>query len=246
VHGTTVPLKEIATIREVTGPLLIFRDASARFIAVKFSIRGRDMGSTIAEAQQRVNAAVSLPRGLRLVWTGDFENQQRAQATLSWAIPVSLVAIVLILLSTARHARDAFLIMMNVPFALIGGVAGLYITGTNFSISAGIGFIALGGICILNGVLLVSAFHSNLAIKGISLADAIRTGVEGRIRPIVMTACMGALGLLPAAMSTGIGSDAQRPLAIVVVSGFVTATVLSLLIFPQLFYVAYRKRRRVA
>lgn len=246
VHGTTVPLKEIATIREVTGPLLIFRDASARFIAVKFSIRGRDMGSTIADAQQRVNAAVSLPRGLRLVWTGDFENQQRAQATLSWAIPVSLVAIVLILLSTARHARDAFLIMMNVPFALIGGVAGLFITGTNFSISAGIGFIALGGICILNGVLLVSAFHSNLAVKGVSLADAIRTGVEGRIRPIVMTACMGALGLLPAAMSTGIGSDAQRPLAIVVVSGFITATVLSLLIFPQLFYVAYRKRGRVA
>ncbi len=241
LHGSMIPLKEIANITSVTGPLLIFRDGNERFIAIKFSVRGRDMGSTIGEAQAKVNSTVKLEHGMRMTWTGDFENQQRAEHTLSIAVPVSLVMIFIILLVTTGTVRDAFLIILNVPFAIIGGIGGLLITGTNFSISAGIGFIALSGICILNGVILVSIFHKNMHDERMSLSDAIRSGVSNRIRPIVMTAFMGILGLLPAAMSTGIGSDAQRPLAIVVVSGFVTTTLLSLLIFPQLFWVAYRK-----
>lgn len=244
LHGTTVPLKEIATIKSVTGPLLLFREGAARFIAVKFSIRDRDMGSTIADAQQQIGRAVKLPAGVTLTWTGDFENQQRAESTLAVAVPISLILIFLILLATTGNVRDAVLIILNVPFALIGGIWGLLLSGTNFSISAGIGFIALSGICILNGVLLVNEFHRRRTVDKLSLQDAIRAGVESRIRPIIMTALMGILGLLPAALSTGIGSDAQRPLAIVVVSGFVTAAILSLVIFPQLFYAAYHRHRK--
>lgn len=242
LHGTTIPLKEIASVRSVAGPLLVYRDGNERFCAVKFSVRGRDMGSTVAEARERVGKALSMPKGYSLVWTGDFENQDRAVRTLMVSVPVSFFLVFLVLLGSTSSLRDSLLILFNIPFAVIGGIAGLLITGTNFSISAGIGFIALSGICILNGVILTSVFHTNMRRGKMSLADAIRSGVNERIRPIVMTALMGMLGLLPAAMSTGIGSDAQRPLAIVVVAGFVTATLLSLLVFPQLFYLAYHRR----
>ena len=242
INGAKVPLKEIAKIYTITGPLLIFRDDNKRFCAVKFSIRGRDMGSTIGEAQQKVNAAIkSLPKGQSILWCGDFENQRRASKRLSQVVPISLLLIFIILYVLFGNGKDAGLVLINVPFAIIGGIWALLLTHTNFSISAGIGFIALFGICIQNGVILISVFKKNLAAK-MPMNDAIRDGVKSRIRPVVMTALMAAIGLLPAALSTGIGSETGRPLAIVIIGGLTTATVLTLLVFPLIYYRAFKKK----
>lgn len=238
-NGKTVPLSEIATISEVTGPSLIYRDDNTRFAAVKFSIRGRDMGSTIAEAQKKVNEVVSLPKGYSLKWTGDFENQRRATERLAQVVPVSLALIFFILFILFGNLKDAGLVLLNVPFAIIGGIAALLITHTNFSISAGIGFIALFGICIQNGVILITVFKQNM-VRKLSLDRSIADGVTSRVRPVVMTALMATIGLMPAAISTGIGSETSKPLAIVVIGGLVTGTLLTLFIFPLVFERAYR------
>ncbi|QEH43039.1 efflux RND transporter permease subunit [Chitinophaga sp. XS-30] len=242
IHGTKVPIKHIADISTLTGPSIVFRDDNERFTAVKFSIRGRDMGSTIAEAQQKVNAAVQLEKGYEMQWAGDFENQQRATGRLTQVVPVSLIIIFLILFVMFGNVKDAGMVLLNVPFAIIGGIMALLITGTNFSISAGIGFIALFGICIQNGVILISVFKKNLLNSRENMEDAVKSGLRTRVRPVVMTALMAAIGLLPAAMSTGIGSETSRPLAIVVIGGLITATILTLLVFPLFFYIGYRKR----
>ncbi len=238
-NGSQIPIKEIAKVYTQTGPVLIFREGSQRFTAVKFSVRGRDMGSAIAEAQRKVAAAVTFPPGYRAKWAGDFENQQRATKRLGQMVPVSLVMIFVILFVLFGNAKDAGLVLVNVPFAIIGGIAALLITHVNFSISAGIGFIALFGICIQNGVILLSVFKKNLK-NGLSLPESIAEGVLSRVRPVVMTAMMAAIGLIPAAISTGIGSETSKPLAIVVIGGLITATVLTLLVFPLIFYVFYR------
>ena len=237
--GSKIPLKEIADIRTLTGPAFIYRDNNMRYITVKFSIRGRDLGSTIKEAQQKVDDAVKLPDGYKMTWNGEFENQQRATKTLSQVVPVCLLIIFLILFITYGNIKDAVLTIMNVPFALIGGILALHITGINFSISAGIGFIALFGVCIQNGVILISVFKKNLD-EGLSLDRAIREGVISRVRPVVMTALMAMIGLMPAAISTGIGSETQKPLAIVVIGGLVTATILTLLILPAIYALVYK------
>lgn len=237
--GSKIPLKEIADIRTLTGPAFIYRDNNMRYITVKFSIRGRDLGSTIAEAQQKVNDAVSLPDGYKMTWNGEFENQQRATKTLSQVVPGCLLIIFLILFITYGNIKDAVLTIMNVPFALIGGILALHITGINFSISAGIGFIALFGVCIQNGVILISVFKKNLD-EGLPLDKAVREGVISRVRPVVMTALMAMIGLMPAAISTGIGSETQKPLAIVVIGGLVTATILTLLILPAIYALVFK------
>lgn len=242
--GNKVPLKEIATISTITGPAFIYRDGNKRFIGIKFSVRDRDLGSTIAEAQHKVNAAVKLPKGYSVGWTGEFENQVRATSRLAQVIPVSIVAIFVILFIMLGSVKDAGLILLNVPFALIGGILAIHITGINFGISAGVGFIALFGICIQNGVILISVFHKNLEAR-MPLNQAIRLGVESRVRPVVMTALMAAIGLIPAAISHGVGSETQKPLAIVVIGGLMTATVLTLLIFPIIFYGAYKSKKDV-
>jgi heavy metal efflux system protein len=239
IHGTKVALKEIAAIRTVNGPAFVYHDGGERFIAVKFSVRDRDLGSTIEEAQQKVAAALHLPKGYRIAWAGEYENQVRATNRLAQVVPVSLVIIFILLFITFGNGRDAGLVLLNVPFALIGGIWALLLTRINFSISAGIGFIALFGICIQNGVILISVFKENLKAK-MSLPEALRAGVASRVRPVVMTALMAMIGLLPAAISTGIGSETQKPLAIVVIGGLLTATILTLLIFPLLFRWAYR------
>jgi cobalt-zinc-cadmium resistance protein CzcA len=244
INGAKVPLKEVAKIYTITGPLLIFRDDNKRFCAVKFSIRGRDMGSTIAEAQQKVNAvmpAKSLAKGQSILWCGDFENQRRASKRLAQVVPISLLLIFIILYVLFGNGKDAGLVLINVPFAIIGGIWALMLTHTNFSISAGIGFIALFGICIQNGVILISVFKKNLDAK-MSMNDAIKDGVKSRVRPVVMTALMAAIGLLPAAVSTGIGSETGRPLAIVIIGGLITATILTLLVFPLIYYIAFKKK----
>ncbi|MGZ3837120.1 MAG: efflux RND transporter permease subunit [Flavisolibacter sp.] len=237
--GTKVPLKQISTIRTITGPAFIYRDNNTRYIAVKFSVRERDLGSTIAEAQKKVAAAVHLPQGYSTTWNGEFENQQRASNTLAKVVPVCLLVIFLILFMTYGNAKDAFLTIMNVPFALIGGVLALHLTRMNFSISAGIGFIALFGVCIQNGVILISVFRKNLE-EGLHLAEAISEGVRSRVRPVIMTALMAAIGLLPAAISSGIGSETQKPLARVVIGGLITSTVLTLLILPVMYALVYQ------
>lgn len=242
-NGSKVPVKEIATLSMKTGPCLIFRDANERYSAVKFSIRGRDMGSTIKEAQDKVNKVVKLDRGYSMVWQGDFENQQRATLRLEQVVPISLVLIFLLLFIMFGNLKDAGLVFLNVPFAIVGGVLALLLTGTNFSISAGIGFIALFGICIQDGVLLITVFKQNLEkLHGDSntLATAIKLGVNSRIRPVMMTALMAAIGLLPAAISHGIGSESSRPLARVVIGGILCAMLFSLLVFPHIFSWAYK------
>ncbi|MGH2565315.1 MAG: efflux RND transporter permease subunit, partial [Ginsengibacter sp.] len=242
-NNSKIPLKEIADIKTITGPAFIYRDNNLRYIAVKFSNRGRDLGSTILEAQGKVNRNVHLPRGYYTTWNGEFENQVRASKTLSQVVPICLLAIFLILFVTFNNVKDAFLTLLNVPFALIGGILALHITGFNFSISAGIGFIALFGVCIQNGVILISVFRKNLEEK-MQLDDAIYKGVISRVRPVVMTALMAAIGLLPAAISHGIGSETQKPLAIVVIGGLVTSTILTLLILPVIFSLVHQLMHR--
>jgi cobalt-zinc-cadmium resistance protein CzcA len=232
--GKLIPLQEIADIKPVTGPAFIYRDNNRRFIAIKFSIRERDLGSTIQEAQKKVNAAVFMPKGYEVKWTGEFENQQRAQKRLTQVVPVCLLIIFFILFIAFGNAKDAGLVLINVPFALVGGILALHITGTIFSISAGIGFIALFGLCIQNGVILISVFKRNIDL-GMETSLALLEGVKERTRPVVMTAIMAAIGLLPAALSTGIGSETQKPLAIVVIGGIISATFLTLLVFPLIY-----------
>lgn len=240
MDGTMIPIKELAEIRTITGPLLIFRDNHARFCAVKFSVRGRDMGTAVAEAQEKVNASVRLPEGYSLKWTGDFENQQRATKRLSQVVPVSIAIIFVILFILFSNARDAGLVLLNVPFAAAGGIVALWATGFNFSISAGIGFIALFGICIQNGVIMISDIKHNL--KGrLALSCAVKESVRSRVRPVVMTAAMAAIGLMPAAVSHGIGSESQRPLAIVIIGGLVGATFFALFVFPLIVEFVYGK-----
>ena len=267
MSGSKVPIKEIAAIDQKTGACLIYRDDNKRYAALKFSIRGRDMGSTIAEAQQKCDAAVKLKRGYSMAFQGDFENQQRAQKRLAQVVPISLLLIFILLLSMFGNFKDALLVFINVPFAIVGGIAALYITGTIFSISAGIGFICLFGICIQDGIILITMFKENLMhVRGshsfyydmekmedeshggapatedrpVTLYDSIRMGVRARIRPVMMTALMAAIGLLPAALSHGIGSESSRPLARVVIGGILSAMVFSLWVFPLVFGWAYR------
>lgn len=247
LSGNKVPLREIANIQKITGPSMIYRDKHKRYGAIKFSVRGRDMGSTIKEAQDKVNAQVKLPKGYTMEWAGDFENQERATQRLAQVIPISILIIFFILFILFGTIKDSLLVLNNVPFAIIGGIFALMITGINFSISSGIGFIALFGICVQNGVILITKFKSNIKeMKHYhpewTFTDALRMGVESRIRPVIMTAMMAAIGLLPAAMSTGIGSETSKPLATVVIGGLISDTLFNLFIFPIVFYWAYRKK----
>jgi heavy metal efflux system protein len=236
IHGAKIALKEICSIETIAGPAFIYRDNTKRFIGVKFSVRERDLGSTIEEAQKKVSANIELPVGYSIGWTGEFENQVRATKRLGEVVPISIIGIFVLLFIMFGNVKDSLLVLANVPFALIGGILALHMTGINFGISAGVGFIALFGICIQNGVILISEFHKNIKTK-LSLNESIIEGVKVRTRPVVMTALMASIGLIPAATSTGIGSESQKPLAVVIIGGLVTATVLTLLVFPIIFWV---------
>lgn len=234
VRGAKIPLAQIADIKLQTGPSFIYREGNLRFIPIKFSVRDRDLGGTIAEAQSKVNKAIKLPQGYSIAWNGEFENQVRATNQLKIVVPISIGLIFMLLFFMFNSAKFAGIVLLNVPFALIGGIFGLYFTGINFSISAGVGFIALFGVCVQNGVILVSVFIKNRD-RGMKFEEAIREGALSRMRPVLMTAIVAGLGLLPAALSTGIGSETQRPLAVVVICGLITATALTLLILPSIY-----------
>ncbi|MGR3790980.1 efflux RND transporter permease subunit [Flavobacterium sp. TN-1] len=241
INGSKIPIKEFATIKKNTGPAFIYRDNTKRFIGVKFSVRDRDLGSTIAEAQQNVSK-LKLPTGYSIGWTGEFENQVRATTRLGQMVPISLLGIFVLLFIMFGNIKDSLLVLTNVPFAIIGGILALHITGMNFGISGGVGFIALFGICIQNGVILIAEFHQNIRER-MPIEEAILQGVKMRTRPVVMTALMASIGLLPAAISTGIGSESQKPLAIVIIGGLITATVLTLLVFPIIFWLFNRSKQ---
>lgn len=241
ISGAKIPLKEIASIEKITGPAFIYRDNTKRFIGVKFSVRDRDLGSTIADAQKNVTKNIKLPTGYSIGWTGEFENQVRATGTLAEMVPISLIGIFVLLFIMFGNIKDSLIVLTNVPFAIIGGIVALHVTGINFGISGGVGFIALFGICIQNGVILITEFHNNIKQK-MDLATAILEGVKVRTRPVVMTALMASIGLLPAAISTGIGSESQKPLAVVIIGGLITATILTLLVFPIIFWIFNRRK----
>lgn len=241
MDGKSVPLREIATIGFHTGPAFIYREGSSRYIGVGFSIEGRDLGSTIAEAQRRVSETVNIPRANRIVWAGEFESKERATRQLALVVPVVLLLILFLLYFNFGNYKDTLVAVGAIPFAFIGGFISLWATGTVFGISAGIGFIILFGVNTISAIILVAVMRSNLLQKKMPLRQAIQLGVESRIRPVVMIALMGSMGLLPAALSTGMGSEIQKPLAIMIVGGLPICMLLSFTVLPQLFYLAYRR-----
>lgn len=227
-------LGSIADIGVRQGAARIGREAGGRVVAVKANLLGRDQGSFVAEAMQKVQEQVKLPTGYNLVWGGQFENQQRALKRLKFIIPVSVLMIFVLLFWAFRSMRKASVVLMMVPFTAIGGLGGLALAGLHLSISAAVGFIAVAGISVQNGVIMVEQFLEGMR-NGRSLTDSVMDGAVARLRPILMTALMAGIGLLPAALSHGIGSETQRPFAVVIVGGIVSATLFTLLLLPLLF-----------
>lgn len=233
--GRTIPLQQVARIYVAGGASRIFREAGRRYIAIKFGVRDRDLGSTVAEAQAAVSRAVRLPPGYQAVWGGEFESANRAGRRLALIIPATVVLVFGLLFAMFRRAREALIVLGNVLLtAPFGGLAALLVTNTNFSVSSGVGFLALFGVSVQTGVILVT-FINEKRSEGMGLDDAIEKAADLRLRPVMMTALVATLGLLPAAISTGIGSDSQKPLAIVVVGGLLSSLALSLVMLP-LFY----------
>lgn len=229
-----VPLSRLADIRTVVGPKQISHQDGQRRIVIQLNVRGRDMGSFVADAQQRIAQQVELPTGYFLTWGGQFENQQRAMKRLAIIVPITIGLIFLLLFSSFNSLRQAALIILNVPFALIGGIFGLLISRQYLSVPASVGFIALFGVAVLNGVVLVSYINA-LRQEGQSVSEAVYNGTVLRLRPVLMTATVAILGLLPLLFSSGAGSEVQRPLAAVVVGGLLSSTALTLLLLPALY-----------
>jgi cobalt-zinc-cadmium resistance protein CzcA len=232
--GQAVPLSSLARLQAVEGPVKIERENSGRMVVVRANVSGRDLVGFVADAQAAVAARVALPPGYRVTWGGQFENQQRAAARLAVVVPVALALIFLLLFATFGSVRQATLVFVNIPFALIGGVVALAVTGEYLSVPASVGFIALMGIAVLNGLVLVGHFN-HLRAKGLDAHRVVVEGARRRLRPVLMTASITAFGLVPLLLATGPGSEIQRPLAIVVIGGLVSSTLLTLVLLPQLF-----------
>jgi cobalt-zinc-cadmium resistance protein CzcA len=244
-NGSLVPLSAIAEVRMDHGRAAITRENGMRYVGIRMNVRNRDLGSFVAEATAKVDAAVQLPPGYELTWGGEFENQQRAMARLMLVIPLALVLTFLLLFSSFGTVWDALLILCNVPFALIGGVLGLAVARMTLSVSAAVGFIALLGQAVLNGVLVVAAIRARRA-QGEPLFEAAAGGARDRLRAVLMTALLASLGLLPAALSHAIGSETQRPIAVVVVGGTISAALLTLVVLPVSYAWATAWRERLA
>jgi cobalt-zinc-cadmium resistance protein CzcA len=243
MDGKYVPLKEIADIFFITGPTFVYREGSSRYIGVGFSIRDRDLGSTIAEAQKRVSENVKLESGNKIVWAGEFESQQRATKRLAVILPVVILLILFLLYMNFGTVKDTLIAASAIPYALIGGFISLWITGTVFGISAGVGFIILFGVTSINSILLIALMKTKMRETN-NLRQGIDEAVRERLRPILMVALMGSTGLLPAALSSGMGSEIQKPLAIMIVGGIIICMILSFTVLPQVFYFAYRREKR--
>jgi cobalt-zinc-cadmium resistance protein CzcA len=228
-----VPLRELADISLDTGPSFIYRERGQRYVPIKFSIRGRDLGSTVGEAQTRVQQAIKLPTGYQILWAGEFDNLQEAKKRLMVVVPVTLALVFLLLYALFNSVRESILAFGGIPFAMGGGVIALYVSGLNFSVSAAIGFISLFGVAVMDGILNIT-YIRELMIRGLEFREAVFYGAEQRMRPMLMTALSAGVGLFPAAISHGIGSQVQRPLATVVVGGMMLGPVMILLVAPAL------------
>ena len=229
-----IPLTSLATLERSTGPVAVFHENGARYALVQTNVEGRDLVGYVEEARRRVAQELALPDGYRIAWGGEFENQQRAAARLGLVIPAALGLILLVLFSTFGSLRQALLVLGNIPFALVGGILALWLAGHYLSVPAAIGFIALLGIAVLNGLVLVVHFNQ-LADSGLALPEVVRQGARDRLRPVLMTAAITAFGLVPLLFASGPGSEVQRPLAIVVIGGLASSTALTLLLMPLMF-----------
>ncbi|MDD5159071.1 MAG: efflux RND transporter permease subunit [Sulfuricurvum sp.] len=238
--GFSVPISSVAQIETSEGALKVDRENGKRYSTVRANVEGRDLVGFVEEAKQKIDTNIKLPQGYSIVYGGQFENQQRAAAKLMTVIPISIGVIFLILFFTFRSVSATALILLNIPFAVTGGIISLYLSGEYLSVPASVGFIALFGIAVLNGVVMVSYFNTLLG-NGYSIDDAVAEGARRRLRPVLMTAFIAALGLLPLLFASGVGSEIQKPLAIVVLGGLVTSTILTLLILPPAFKMIYKK-----
>ncbi|MFN3888211.1 MAG: efflux RND transporter permease subunit, partial [Aquabacterium sp.] len=232
--GQPVPLQSVATLTRTDGPVKVDREQGQRYVVIQTNVHGRDLVGFVEEAQARVRAELPLPQGYRITWGGQFENQQRAAQRLALVVPVALGLIFFLLFLTFGSVRQAALVLGNIPLALIGGVLGLALAGEYLSVPASVGFIALLGIAVLNGVVMVSYFNQLIA-TGLPPREAVWEGARRRLRPVLMTAAICAGGLLPMLFATGPGSEIQRPLAVVVIGGLLSSTALTLILLPLLY-----------
>jgi heavy metal efflux system protein len=237
-----IPLSDLASITLDTGASYIFRERNQRFVPIKFSVRGRDLAGAVAEAQQRIAANVKLPTGYRIEWSGEFEWLQLAKKRLAVIIPITLLFIMILLYGLFNSLRDSVMALLGLPFAVCGGILGLYIAGLDFSISAAIGFISLFGVSVMSGILILNAYY-RIAASGMNPVDAMFHAVSNQMRPILMMTLSACIGLLPAALSTGIGSQVQRPLATVIVGGMLVGPILFLIVVPALQTFFFRQRQ---
>jgi cobalt-zinc-cadmium resistance protein CzcA len=233
-NGAQIPLARLARIEETEGPAQISRELGRRRVVVGINVSGRDLGGFVAELQQTIAREVDMPEGYTLEWGGQFENMQRALGHLSVIIPITVAAIFFLLFLLFRSVKTACLIILVLPFAALGGVVGMFFTGEYLSVPASVGFIALWGIAVLNGVVLVS-YIRDLRGRGMSVSDAVIEGAKLRFRPVMMTATVAALALIPFLFATGPGSEVQRPLAIVVINGLISSTLLTLVMLPAIY-----------
>ncbi len=240
-----VPLSELADISLDTGASFIYRERSQRYIPIKFSVRGRDLGGTVAEAQERVAKAIKLPNGYQILWAGEFDDLQNAKKRLIVVVPITLLLILVLLYGLFNSLRDSLLAVAGIPFAIGGGLIALYFAGLDFSVSAAIGFISLFGVAVMDGILNITYFRE-LRVQGMNIAEAVFHGAEQRMRPMLMTALSAGVGLFPAAISHGIGSQVQRPLATVVVGGMFIGPILLLVVAPALRKIFLSKDGTVA
>jgi cobalt-zinc-cadmium resistance protein CzcA len=242
--GERVSLAQLCRIEEKDGGSEIYREANQRYVAIKYSVRGRDLGGAVGEAIQKVNTQIQLPRGYHIDWEGEYESQKRAQARLFLIVPITILVIFLILYTMFRSFKWALLILANVALAGIGGSFALLVTRNNFSVSSGVGFLALFGVSVQTGVIMLE-YINQLRTRGHSIEDSAVEGAVLRLRPIMMTMLVATLGLLPAALSRAIGSDSQRPFAIVIVGGLIVNLAMSIFILPTLYVWCAREGDRL-
>jgi cobalt-zinc-cadmium resistance protein CzcA len=232
--GARVSLAQLTKIEVRDGASEIYREENSRYVAIKYSVRGRDLGGAVEEAIRKVNAQVKLPTGYSIDWAGEYESQKRSERRLMLVLPLTILGIFVILYTMFGSVKWALLILGNVAMAPVGGLLALLLTGTHFSVSSGVGFLALFGVSVQTGVIMLE-YINQLRARGHTIEDAAIEGAVLRLRPIMMTMLVATLGLLPAALSRGIGSDSQRPFAIVIVGGLVAALVLSIFLLPTLY-----------
>ncbi len=242
-EGARIPLKQLSSITEQTGAFIVYRENSERYIPIKFSIRGRDLEGAVRDAQEQIKRKIVFPEGYHIEWHGEFDQLQDEKTRLSKIVPITLIIILFLVYFVLNSLRDALLVLAAVPFSLVGGVLALLVTGTHFSISAAVGFISLFGVAVQGALILVSRMQ-DLLDEGHDIREAIMKAAEVRMRPVLMTSLAAAIGLLPAAIASGIGAQSQQPLARVVVGGMLTSAALILIVLPVLYQVLHRLHGR--